>query len=99
MIECGEFAVTLHNIIRSYNKMKDEDKPIPMNRIKAVLAEKQVSAKQLCIAVGKNEATVSHWCNNKIQPSVSQLQEIARFLRCRCKRVAMSYKVKSVCLR
>lgn len=80
MIECGEFAITLHNITRSYNKMKDEDKPIPMNRIKAVLAEKQVSAKQLCIAVGKNEATVSRWCNNKIQPSVSQLQEIARFL-------------------
>lgn len=53
MIECGEFAVTLHDITRSYNKMKDEDKPIPMNRIKAVLAEKQVSAKQLCIAVGK----------------------------------------------
>ena len=34
--------------------MKDEDRPMPMNRIKAVLAEKQVSAKQLCIAVGKN---------------------------------------------
>lgn len=80
MIECGEFAVTLHNITISYNIMKDEDKPIPMNRIKAVLAEKQVSAKQLCIAIGKNEATVSRWCNNKIQPSVSQLQEIARFL-------------------
>lgn len=61
--------------------MKTDDKPIPLNRIKAVLAEKQISAKQLfCVAVGKNETTVSRWCNNKIQPSVPQLQEIARIL-------------------
>lgn len=60
--------------------MKTEDKPTPVNRIKAVLAEKQMSAKQLCLAVGKNETTISRWCNNKIQPSVSQLQEIASFL-------------------
>lgn len=60
--------------------MNSEVKPMPVNRIKAVLAEKQVSAKQLCVAVGKNEATVSRWCNNKIQPSVTQLQEIANFL-------------------
>lgn len=33
--------------------MKAEDKPKPVNRIKAVLAEKQMSAKQLCEAVGK----------------------------------------------
>lgn len=60
--------------------MNKEAKPIPVNRIKAVLAEKQKSAKQLCVAVGKNETTVSRWCNNKIQPSVTQLQEIANFL-------------------
>ena len=60
--------------------MKNEEKPIPVNRIKAVLAEKQVSAKRLCEAVGKNETTVSRWCNNKVQPSVGQLQEIAHFL-------------------
>ena len=41
--------------------MKTENKPIPVNRIKAVLAEKQVSAKQLCVAIGKNETTVSRW--------------------------------------
>lgn len=33
--------------------MKTEEKPIPVNRIKAVLAEKQITAKQLCLAVGK----------------------------------------------
>ncbi|MCM1141365.1 MAG: helix-turn-helix domain-containing protein [Muribaculum sp.] len=60
--------------------MNSEVKPIPVNRIKSVLAEKQVSAKRLCEAVGKNETTVSRWCNNKVQPSVAQLQEIAHFL-------------------
>ena len=53
--------------------MKTEDKPIPVNRIKAVLAEKQISAKQLSVAVGKNETTISRWCNNKIQPSVGKV--------------------------
>lgn len=70
----------LHHFTRNCNEMKTAEKPIPANRIKAVLAEKQVSAKELCVAVGKNETTVSRWCNNKIQPSVTQLQEIARFL-------------------
>lgn len=60
--------------------MNGEVNPIPINRIKAVLAEKQVSAKRLCEAVGKNETTVSRWCNNKVQPSVNQLKEIAHFL-------------------
>lgn len=60
--------------------MKFESKHPPINRIKAVLAEKQISAKQLCAEVGRNETTVSRWCNNKIQPSLDQLQEIARIL-------------------
>lgn len=60
--------------------MTTEDKPIPANRIKAVLAEKQVSAKELASAIRRNETSVSRWCNNKIQPSVVQLQEIAHFL-------------------
>lgn len=60
--------------------MKIDNKPIPVNRIKAVLVEKQMSAKRLCEVVGKNETTVSRWCNNKVQPSVTQLHEIARIL-------------------
>ena len=60
--------------------MKTDKEQLPANRIKAVLAEKHISARKLCAAVGKNETTVSRWCNNKIQPSVAQLQEIAHFL-------------------
>lgn len=60
--------------------MTTEEKPTPANRIKAVLAEKHISAKQLSAAIGRNETSVSRWCNNKIQPSISQLQEIAQIL-------------------
>lgn len=60
--------------------MKIEEKPTPANRIKAVFAEKSISAKQLCEVVGKNETTISRWCNNRIQSSVANLQEIAHFL-------------------
>lgn len=70
----------MHILTRSCNVMKTDKGQIPANRIKAVLAEKHVSARQLCVAIGKNETTVSRWCNNKIQPSVVQLQEIAHFL-------------------
>lgn len=60
--------------------MKTNDKPVPLNRIKAVLAEKQISAKQLCASVGKNETTVSRWCNNRVQPSLEMLVKIADIL-------------------
>ena len=75
-----KISLSLHILTRSCNMMKIDKEQIPANRIKAVLAEKHVSARQLCVAIGKNETTVSRWCNNKIQPSVIQLQEIAHFL-------------------
>lgn len=79
-MDFSSFSLSLQFLTRSCNKMKTEDRPIPVNRIKAVLAEKQISAKQLSVAVGKNATTISRWCNNKIQPSVTQLQEIAHIL-------------------
>lgn len=36
-----------------------------INRIKAVLAEKQVSGKWLANEIGRTENTVSRWCANK----------------------------------
>lgn len=53
---------------------------IVMNRIKAVLAEKQRTNKWLAEQMGKSENTVSRWCSNKSQPSIAQLQEIANLL-------------------
>ena len=51
-----------------------------MNRIKAVLAEKQRTNRWLAEQTGKSENTISRWCSNKSQPSIAQLQEIANLL-------------------
>lgn len=51
------------------------------NRIKAVLAEKSVSSKDLAKHLGKTESTVSRWCTNDVQPSVEVFYQIAQFLK------------------
>lgn len=53
---------------------------INYNRIKAVLAEKNVSSKDLAQHLGKTESTVSRWCTNDVQPSVEIFYQIAQFL-------------------
>ena len=51
-----------------------------INRIKVVLAEKQVSGKWLAKEIGRTENTVSRWCSNKVQPSLEDLVRIAEVL-------------------
>ena len=53
---------------------------IMMNRIKAVLAERQRTNRWLATQMGKSENTISRWGSNKSQPSIIQLQEIANLL-------------------
>ena len=53
---------------------------IVMNRIKAVLAEKQRTNRWLAEQMSKSENTISRWCSNKSQPSIAQLQENANLL-------------------
>ncbi len=53
---------------------------IVMNRIKVLLVEKQKTNKWFAEQMGKSENTISRWCSNKSQPSISQLQEIANLL-------------------
>ena len=48
-----------------------------MNRIKAVLAEKQLTSKWLAQKLGKSENTVSRWCSNRAQASIGSFLEIA----------------------
>ncbi|WP_118194263.1 helix-turn-helix domain-containing protein [Albibacterium indicum] len=52
-----------------------------INRLKVVLAEKNVSSKWLAEQLGKNEATISRWCTNAVQPSLKTLVEIANILK------------------
>lgn len=53
---------------------------IVMNRIKVTLVEKQKTSRWLAEQIGKSENTISRWCSNKSQPSIAQLQEIAKCL-------------------
>ncbi len=51
-----------------------------INRLKVVLAEKNVSNKWLAEKLKKNEATISRWCTNDVQPPLTTLVEIAEVL-------------------
>lgn len=60
--------------------MMSNNQQIVMNRIKVVLVEKQKTNRWLAEQMGKSENTISRWCSNKSQPSIAQLQEIAKCL-------------------
>ena len=51
-----------------------------INRLKAVLADKQRTNKWLANQLNKSETTVSRWVTNDIQPSMETLLEIAKLL-------------------
>jgi putative transcriptional regulator len=51
-----------------------------INRIKVVLVEKNLSSKWLAEQLGKNEATISRWCTNAVQPTLNTLDSIAELL-------------------
>lgn len=52
-----------------------------LNRIKAVLAEKNRTGKWLAEQLDVNTATVSKWCSNTCQPNLYTLNDIARLLK------------------
>ena len=70
--------VSLYLSILQRSKVNQQMKAI--NRIKAVLAEKQVSGKCLAKEIGRTENTVSRWCSNKVQPSLEDLVKVADVL-------------------
>jgi len=51
-----------------------------LNRIKEVLVEQKRTGKWLAESLGKDMATVSRWCNNRTQPSIETLAQIATLL-------------------
>ncbi len=53
------------------------EQKIKINRIKAVLAEKDISHKELAIRVGIAPNSVTRICNNEFQPTLKLLREIA----------------------
>jgi len=51
-----------------------------LNRIEVVLAEKNVSHRELGAGIGKGEVTISRYCTNTRQPTLRVLNDIANFL-------------------
>lgn len=63
-----------------------------INRIKIALVENGKTGKWLAEQVGKNEATVSRWCSNKMQPSLDMLVSISELLDIDVKDLIVSNK-------
>lgn len=51
-----------------------------LNRIKVVLAERELNNKWLADKLGKDQATISKWITNTTQPSLQVLLNIAAAL-------------------
>lgn len=60
--------------------MSNNQQNMMLNRLKAALAEQGKTNRWLSEQLGKSENTVSRWCANKVQPSITQLNEIATIL-------------------
>ncbi len=54
-----------------------------LNRIKVVLAERDLNNKWLADKIGKDPATVSKWVTNTTQPNLETLMQIAKILEVR----------------
>ena len=52
-----------------------------LNRLKVVLAEKKRTNKWLAKQIGVDQAMVSKWCTNSLQPNLENLMEVARCLK------------------
>ena len=63
-----------------------------LNRIRVVLAELNKKNKWLAGELGKNQVTVSQWCNNARQPSVETLFDIAQVLNVDVRKLLVSTK-------
>ena len=64
----------------NHRNMSNIQQNMMLNRLKAALAEQGKTNRWLSEQLGKSENTVSRWCANKVQPSVTQLNEIASIL-------------------
>lgn len=50
------------------------------NRIRVILADRQITNRALADMLGVSEMTVSRWVTNRFQPSMSQFVDISKML-------------------
>lgn len=60
--------------------MTQSETCIAENRIKAILADQKRTSRWLAEYLNVSRNTISRWCSNKGQPSLSQLGKIASAL-------------------
>ena len=71
-----------------------------INRIKALLAEKNRISKRLAEQLGRDQATISKWCTNTYQPSLEMLVKIAEHLNVDVRDLIVKTEIKnSQCIR
>lgn len=75
MINFRLFFVTFATMIIPYRMAA-----YSTNRIKVVLAEQNKTNRWLAEQMGKSEITISRWVQNKSQPSLEQLLQVAKLL-------------------
>ena len=75
MLKIHTFCLTLHT--KFYKIMAKQGYN---NRIRVVLADRNITNRALADMMGVSEMTVSRWVTNKFQPSMSQFVEISKIL-------------------
>ena len=60
---------------KTHSAMKEE-----INCLKVILADKNKTSKWLAEQLGRDQATVSKWCTNRVQPSLETLKSISDLL-------------------
>ncbi len=63
-----------------------------INRLKVVLAERQLTNKWLSEKMNLSTTAISRWCTNKTQPSLEALVEVANILKVDVKDLIISTK-------
>ena len=64
------------------------------NRLRVILAERQIKNRWLAEQLGKSEMTISRSSTNKAQPSLDQLIEIAKLLNVKLDDLLEPYNTK-----
>ncbi len=59
---------------------KIQEEPLRFNRLKIVLAEKNMSQKSLSEMAEISQNSISKWCNNTHQPSIQLAFKLAKIL-------------------
>lgn len=67
---------------------------IKLNRIKVVLAEKDKTGRWLATQIGKSDCMVSKYINQRVQPDLKTLNDIANALNVDVKELLNSNVVK-----